>query len=102
VGFNNPDIPWGELEAVLSGRAGQRPPVVDPLAVTGDGNDSPAWSRQRQGYEAPPLVRGSSSVDYAELHCHTNFSFLDGASHPEELVEEACRLGPGRVGGDRS
>ena len=26
---------------------------------------------------------------YAELHCHTNFSFLDGASHPEELVEEA-------------
>ncbi len=30
---------------------------------------------------------------YAELHCHTNFSFLDGASHPEELVEEAVRLG---------
>jgi error-prone DNA polymerase len=30
---------------------------------------------------------------YAELHCHTNFSFLDGASHPEELVEEAHRLG---------
>jgi error-prone DNA polymerase len=29
---------------------------------------------------------------YAELHCHTNFSFLDGASHPEELVEEAARL----------
>jgi error-prone DNA polymerase len=33
------------------------------------------------------------TVDYAELHCHTNFSFLDGASHPEELVEEAVRLG---------
>jgi error-prone DNA polymerase len=32
-------------------------------------------------------------VPYAELHCHTNFSFLDGASHPEELVEEAIRLG---------
>ena len=31
--------------------------------------------------------------DYAELHCHTNFSFLDGASHPEELAEEAARLG---------
>src|ERR1700704_1618464 len=30
---------------------------------------------------------------YAELHCHTNFSFLDGASHPEELVEEAVALG---------
>jgi error-prone DNA polymerase len=32
-------------------------------------------------------------VDYAELHCHTNFSFLDGASHPEELAAEAARLG---------
>jgi error-prone DNA polymerase len=30
---------------------------------------------------------------YAELHCHTNYSFLDGASHPEELVAEAERLG---------
>src|SRR5712691_7258671 len=30
---------------------------------------------------------------YAELHCHTNFSFLDGASHPEELTDEAARLG---------
>ncbi len=30
---------------------------------------------------------------YAELHCHSNFSFLDGASHPHELVEEAVRLG---------
>jgi error-prone DNA polymerase len=26
------------------------------------------------------------------LHCHSNFSFLDGASHPEELVAEAARL----------
>ena len=30
---------------------------------------------------------------YAELHCHSNFSFLDGASHPEELAVEAARLG---------
>ncbi len=32
-------------------------------------------------------------VPYAELHCHSNFSFLDGASDPEELVEQAARLG---------
>ena len=32
-------------------------------------------------------------MPYAELHCHSNFSFLDGASGPEELVEEAVRLG---------
>ena len=31
--------------------------------------------------------------DYAELHCLSNFSFLRGASHPEELVERACELG---------
>ncbi|NNC81836.1 MAG: error-prone DNA polymerase, partial [Acidimicrobiales bacterium] len=34
-----------------------------------------------------------SLTPYAELHCHSNFSFLDGASSPEELVEEAVRMG---------
>ncbi|WP_374276606.1 error-prone DNA polymerase [Azonexus sp.] len=31
--------------------------------------------------------------DYAELHCLSNFSFLRGASHPEELVERAVEHG---------
>jgi error-prone DNA polymerase len=31
-------------------------------------------------------------TDYIELHNHSNFSLLDGASHPEELVEQAARL----------
>ncbi|MDQ3938228.1 MAG: PHP domain-containing protein, partial [Chloroflexota bacterium] len=30
---------------------------------------------------------------FAELHCHSNFSFLDGASPVEELVERALELG---------
>ncbi|RLS77199.1 MAG: DNA polymerase III subunit alpha [Planctomycetota bacterium] len=30
---------------------------------------------------------------YAELHCTSNFSFLQGASHPEELVGRAAALG---------
>ncbi len=30
---------------------------------------------------------------YAELHCLSNFSFLRGASHPEELVQRAAELG---------
>ncbi len=30
---------------------------------------------------------------YAELHCRSNFSFLNGASHPEELVDRAVELG---------
>ena len=32
------------------------------------------------------------STPYAELHAHSAYSFLDGASTPEELVEEAVRL----------
>jgi error-prone DNA polymerase len=36
---------------------------------------------------APPPIR------YVELHCKTNFSFLEGASHPDELVNVAANLG---------
>jgi error-prone DNA polymerase len=88
MGFHHPDVPWSEMERTLSGRH-----VVDPLAAAGDGGDSPAWSRKREAYEAPEITAPEHVVPYAELHCHTNFSFLDGASHPEELVEEAKRLG---------
>jgi error-prone DNA polymerase len=34
---------------------------------------------------------------YAELHCRSNFSFLTGASRPEELVERAQALGYGAL-----
>ncbi|MEZ4682094.1 MAG: DNA polymerase III subunit alpha [Caldilineaceae bacterium] len=34
-----------------------------------------------------------ASPAYAELHCHSYFSLLDGASAPEALVTEAKRLG---------
>jgi error-prone DNA polymerase len=89
VGFNNPRMPWSELERRLSdGRPRNSVPGKD-------GGDSPAWSRKRQPYEPPGLPPRAtpSRVPYAELHCHSNFSFLDGASHPEELAEEAARLG---------
>jgi error-prone DNA polymerase len=64
-----------------------------------DGGDAQAWARKRAPYEPssqpqPTKARETAeTVPYAELHCHSNFSFLDGASHPEELVEEAVRLG---------
>ena len=32
-------------------------------------------------------------MSYAELHCLSNFSFLRGASHPQELVAQADELG---------
>jgi error-prone DNA polymerase len=31
--------------------------------------------------------------NYVELHCHSNFSILDGASHPEDLVARASEIG---------
>ena len=62
--------------------------------LVGDGGDSPAWSRKRRPTSRRPrLKRRRGRCPYAELHCHSNFSFLDGASHPEELAEEAARLG---------
>src|ERR1700682_2766683 len=43
-----------------------------------------------------PVRNGLSSVSmtsaYAELHCHSNYSFLEGASHPDELVARARDL----------
>jgi error-prone DNA polymerase len=33
------------------------------------------------------------AMRYVELHCRSNFSFLDGASHPDELVQRAAELG---------
>src|SRR5215813_6905295 len=36
---------------------------------------------------------GTGLPAYAELHCLSNFSFLEGASQPEELVERAIQLG---------
>ena len=35
----------------------------------------------------------AAAARYAELHCRSNFSFLEGASHPEELIERAAELG---------
>lgn len=66
---------------------------LNPHAPPGDGGDGPAWSRKRQPYEPPPRERGRSVVPYAELHAHSAFSFLDGASLPEEMAQEAARLG---------
>ncbi|HTI26437.1 MAG TPA: error-prone DNA polymerase [Kutzneria sp.] len=93
MGWNNPPIRWRDLERTLSGRPGVIP----------DGGDAPGYSRKRDGYEKPgdmpaqlspeTTVYGDQKrIPYAELHCHSNFSFLDGASHPEELVEAAGRM----------
>ncbi|MGN6780623.1 MAG: error-prone DNA polymerase [Marmoricola sp.] len=82
MGFQNPPVRWGELERRLSGR-----PVLAP-------DDGPT-SRKRRRYVSREAVGAPAGpvTPYAELHCHSNFSFLDGASGPDRLVEEAVRLG---------
>jgi error-prone DNA polymerase len=42
---------------------------------------------------APPMSSADGLPAYAELHCRSNFSFLTGASHPQELVARAAQLG---------
>ena len=76
MGWSNPDVPWRELERQLSGRP-----------------EEGTSSRKREKYERPPIEPPPDAVPYAELHCHSSYSFLDGASEPSALVEEAVRLG---------
>src|SRR6478736_8069686 len=46
-----------------------------------------------QGAAEPPTEVASCAEAYAELDVTTNFSFLRGASHPDELVYTAAGLG---------
>ncbi|UKD50941.1 error-prone DNA polymerase (plasmid) [Amycolatopsis sp. FU40] len=80
---------WSELERLASGRA----------PAPGAAAEAPV-SRKRDGYRRPDGLipkadaeRAEPRVPYAELHCHSNFSFLDGVDHPEALAEEAVRHG---------
>ncbi|GAA4694357.1 error-prone DNA polymerase [Nocardioides conyzicola] len=83
MGWNNPaNMSWGELEKRLSGRV-----------VTPQDPEAPISQRKRKR-EKVEIERPTGPVTpYAELHCHSNFSFLDGASGPDKLVLEALRLG---------
>ncbi len=48
---------------------------------------------KREPIPAPSIASASSGLAYAELRCRTNFSFLRGASHADELVGRAAELG---------
>src|SRR5690554_4921899 len=79
MGWNNPPVTWAQLERALSGSPlpevwKQRDPVSNKRPVI-------------------PEVPAGPVVPYAELHVHSHYSFLDGASSPEQLVAEATRLG---------
>jgi error-prone DNA polymerase len=98
MGWDNPPVPWQEFERRLSWgdrsnrraggeehgserAAGHRPVTRLPVPSRDRGDDADGGSRQGR---APA---------WAELHCHSSYSFLDGASTPAELAAEAARLG---------
>ena len=49
--------------------------------------------RTRKRDKLAPGAARSSTVPYVELHAHSSYSFLDGASLPEELAVSAAELG---------
>ena len=77
MGWENPPVPWRELQRRLTWGT---PEIQAPNGVRISRSAAASLSRP----EGPP---------WAELHCHSSFSFLDGAATPGELVAEAARLG---------
>ncbi len=90
MGWHNPPISWSEHERRL--REASRPGSSPPWGA--DAGDSPAWSAHRAAYQPPQQSETPDDpIPYAELHLHSSFSFLDGVSSPEKLVETAKSLG---------
>ncbi len=85
MGWSNPAVPWPELERALSG--------LPPLPGRGPDDQPQRPPRGFRSPQRPESVDPLPHVPYAELHAHSAFSFLDGASTPEVLVAEALRLG---------
>jgi error-prone DNA polymerase len=94
------DHPWRDGPPGPSGAPGSSGPI-GPSGPLGPphaahpcdiGTDAPA---------SPPailhLVRRTHPHRYVELSVASNFSFLEGASHPEEYVERAAAMGSGAV-----
>lgn len=86
MGWSNPPKSWAEMERTLSGQPPLRAATAPP--------ESPL-SRKREPYQPRRIEteHADTVVPYAELHVHSHYSFLDGASSPEQLLEEAKRLG---------
>src|SRR5215467_2757513 len=112
MGWNNPPVPWRELARRLSWGTAGRPPAEGsepdrPRPVTrlpAPARTGPAPARTGPGDPGAPGDPGGDGNPgstgnpgggpaWAELHCHSSYSFLDGASSPAELVTEAARRG---------
>src|SRR6266516_1757997 len=81
MGWDNPPVSWRELERRLSWGTAEDPGDIEP------------GQPPRPVTRLPAPAMPGNAPPWAELHCHSSYSFLDGASSPAELVAEAARLG---------
>jgi error-prone DNA polymerase len=80
MGWENPPVSWRELQRRLTwGTPGH--------------TENQAPNELRLSRSASASLSRPDGPPWAELHCHSSFSFLDGAATPGELVAEAARLG---------
>ncbi len=114
MGWNNPPVPWREFERRLSwrqesegvqGEAGTEAEATAGAGYEGEagevrnGKEAGAGGAEtgKEGEAGAPVAvlasRARRIVPWAELHCHSSYSFLDGASDPEKLITAATELG---------
>ena len=109
MGWDNPPVPWRELERRLSwgtkpakgtdaDEDGRGEPTGDNAANAAEARQLPPVAYLQAGHDRDhhgPASRRRKhrQLAWAELHCHSSYSFLDGASSPGELVTEAAERG---------
>jgi error-prone DNA polymerase len=102
LGWDNPPVPWREFERRLSwGKGNGQEPGPAQSAEPQQTRDQvvarlPSGSPARAELpwaELPWAELPWAELPWAELHCHSSYSFLDGASSPAELVHEAAERG---------
>ena len=109
MGWQNPERPWNEMERILSGRgtpsdsptgqASAERAAAEEAAAKAAAEKAAAEKAAAQEAAAQEAANAAEDhhdpdrIPYAELHTHSHYSFLDGASSPEALVNEAVRLG---------
>ena len=75
---------WRDLEAVLSDRSVPVRPTVRVIH-TGAGK-KPEQNGEGERQARRRQAESGHEIPFAELHAHSHFSFLDGASSPEDMV----------------
>ena len=89
MGWDNPPVPWRELQRRMSWRTKGSPAEGSPA----EGRPIEHRSRPSRAVLRRAGAQAAASIPWAELHCHSSYSFLDGAATPDELVTEAALLG---------